>query len=161
MYRVPRQVPVYLYRRRDGRTPEFLLLRRAATSEEWIFWQGVSGAPEGDESDVDAALREVREETGFDVSATLRPVGIRFELRWQEHDPERWALIYAPGVDVVPEEVFTAEVSTDDEPTLAPDEHDAYLWATIDDALELLKYENNKQALLAAHKHLERFAKPC
>ena len=41
------------------RGEEFLLLRR--TPEHGGFWQGVTGAPEPGESDIDAAIRDYPE----------------------------------------------------------------------------------------------------
>ena len=55
--RIPRQVLVYLYRRTSDGRLEFLLLKR--TERHGGFWQGVSGAPEREETDAEAAIREV------------------------------------------------------------------------------------------------------
>jgi hypothetical protein len=55
------------------------MLRRIPTRGG--FWQGVTGAPHPHESDDEAAVREVREETGFDVSASLMPLGVEHEYR--------------------------------------------------------------------------------
>jgi 8-oxo-dGTP pyrophosphatase MutT (NUDIX family) len=131
-------VLVYLYR-----GEEFLLLRR--TPELGGFWQGVTGAPERDESDLDAAIREVREEAGYDVAGTIQPVGYRYELRPGPHNLY-WSTLYAPGVESVPEEVFVAEVG-DGEPTLEPHEHTEFRWCSLAEALELLHYPQNRTAL--------------
>jgi 8-oxo-dGTP pyrophosphatase MutT (NUDIX family) len=138
VYRVPRQVLVYLYR--DG---EFLLLLR--TPELGGFWQGVTGAPEPGESDLDAAIREVREETGYDVANTIRPVGYRYEIR-PGPDSLHWSTLYAPGVEAVPEEVFVAAAGSG-EPTLQPGEHTEFRWCSVAEALELLHYPDNRTAL--------------
>ena len=111
MFRIPRQVLVYLYRRRADGSPEYLLLKRRGHSEEWIFWQGVSGEPEGGQ------------------------------------DPEFWDRLYAPGVESIHEEVYSAEVPADWEPALST-EHDSYRWCDLASALGLLKYEDNKKALI-------------
>jgi dATP pyrophosphohydrolase len=155
MYRIPRQVLVYLYRRREDGAREYLLLKRRGPREEWIFWQGVSGAPEGNESDAEAAVREVREETGIDVGDALEPVDYRYELRWRDQDPEFWDRLYAPGVEAISEEVYSAEVPADWEPILSA-EHKTHRWCKLDDALGLLKYEDNKKALTALHEQLGR-----
>jgi dATP pyrophosphohydrolase len=151
-FRVPRQVLVYLYRRDEGDEREFLLLRR--TPRGGGFWQGVSGAPEGSESDREAAVREVREETGFGVEAGLVPVDFRYELRARDDNREEWLRTYGPGVDAVPEEVFLAEVPPGAEPVLAVKEHDAYRWCALDEALALLKWAANRDALAAAAARL-------
>ena len=91
MLRVPRQVLVYLFRRRRDGSLEFLLLKR--TEQHGGFWQGVSGAPEWGESDGDGAVREVWEETGFSIADSLRRIGFRYQLR-REGDPdeEHWSV---------------------------------------------------------------------
>ena len=140
-YRVPRQVLVYLHR--GGK---FLLLLR--TPELGGFWQGVTGAPDHGETDLDAAIREVREETGFDVARTIRPVGYRYEIR-PGPDSLYWSSLYEPGVEAVPEEVYLAEAG-EGEPRLQPLEHIEFRWCSVDEALELLYYENNRVALARA-----------
>jgi 8-oxo-dGTP pyrophosphatase MutT (NUDIX family) len=127
---------------------EVLLLRR---TEQWGgFWQGVSGAPEWAETDDEGAIREVREETGFDVADSLRRIDVRYDLlRESDPDRDRWEQLYGPEVVAIPEEVYVANVPPGD-PVLAPYEHDAFRWCSIDDALRLLRWENNRRALLAA-----------
>ena len=150
--RVPRQVLVYLFRR--GATLEFLLLKR---TEQWGgFWQGVSGAPEWEESDVEGAVREVLEETGFSVAGDIEAIDFRYELlRESDLDRDRWELLYGPGVESIPEEVYVAEVSLGAEPRIAPYEHDSFRWCSFDQALELLEWENNRNALVAARAFIE------
>jgi 8-oxo-dGTP pyrophosphatase MutT (NUDIX family) len=133
---------------------EVLLLRR---TEQWGgFWQGVSGAPEWGETDDEGAVREVREETGFDVADSLQPIGFRYELR-RDDDPDshRWEQLYGPEVRTIPEEVYVARVPDGVEPVLSPYEHDAFRWCSVDEALELLAWENNRRALVAAAAFLE------
>ena len=144
---------MYLYRRRVDGEPEYLLLKRTGPTQDWIFWQGVSGAPEAGETDLQAAIREAREETGAEVSGALEPVGFRYELRWREQDPEFWDRLYGPGVEAIHEEVYSAEVPASWEPTLS-EEHNEYLWCALDDAVALLKYDGNKRALIALDRRL-------
>jgi diaminopimelate epimerase len=147
--RVPRQVLVYVYRK----GPEFLLLRRIERLGG--FWQGVTGAPDWGESDEDAAAREVREETGLDVS--VRPLGYRYELRKDEAEEwsaALWDRVYEPGVETVPEEVYAAEAPVGQEPMLASGEHDDYRWCALDEALGLLKFEENREGLRRAARSL-------
>jgi diaminopimelate epimerase len=151
--RVPRQVLVYLYRRAETGI-EVLLLRR---TERWGgFWQGVTGAPEWDESDEAGAVREVFEETGLDVSESLRAIGARHELGIAEfEDPAEWTRLYGRGVATVPEEVYAGEVPDGSSPVLAPLEHDAYRWCEVGEALALLRYDANRDALRAVIGFLE------
>ena len=78
MQRVPRNDSIHLFTR-TSEGAHFLMLRRIPTRGG--FWQGVTGAPHPHESDDEAAIREVREETGFDVSASLMPLGVEYEYR--------------------------------------------------------------------------------
>jgi diaminopimelate epimerase len=144
--RVPRQVLVYIHR--PG--PEFLVLRRVKRLGG--FWQGVTGAPEWGESDPDAAVREVGEETGLDARGRLRVVDHRYVLR-RPSEAAEWNRLYGPGVEEVPEEVFAAEASAGWEPTLSW-EHDEYRWCSLDEALELLRYQENREGLRAAARSL-------
>jgi hypothetical protein len=60
------------YRWRAG-APALLMLRRAPDRGD--FWHWISGAPQPGESDREAAVREVLEETGLDVAATIFALG--------------------------------------------------------------------------------------
>jgi dATP pyrophosphohydrolase len=153
-HRVPRQVLVYLHRPAGNGEREFLLLERAP--ERGGFWQGVSGAPEWAETDSDAAEREVREETGFDVAGRLEPVDFRYELSRPCDDSEAWDRLYGPGVEVVPEEVYEAEATPGQAPLLAPEEHVAFRWCGLEEAISLLRYEDNRRALGAVAEHLRQ-----
>ncbi len=139
--RVPRQVLVYIHREGEaGR--EFLLLRRIPRLGG--FWQGVTGAPEWGEADDAAAEREVFEETGLDTGS-IRAVDYRYELR-PGADRSEWDRLYGSSVDSVPEDVFEALATPGWEPTLSW-EHDDYRWCSLDEGLELLRYEENREGL--------------
>jgi 8-oxo-dGTP pyrophosphatase MutT (NUDIX family) len=97
----------------------------------------VTGAPEPGELDLDAAVREVREETGYEVRDTIRPVGFRYEIVPSPLDPAPWTELYGPGVTSVPEEVFLAEAGADD-PRPDPCEHVEFRWCSGAEALALL-----------------------
>jgi 8-oxo-dGTP pyrophosphatase MutT (NUDIX family) len=75
MRRVPRDVLVYLYRR-GAAAPDLLMLRRPPDRGD--FWHWISGAPQPEDTDREAAIREVLEETGLDVAATIFPLGYRY-----------------------------------------------------------------------------------
>jgi dihydroneopterin triphosphate diphosphatase len=137
-YRVPIQVLVYCYRLNNS-CIEFLLLKR--TARYGGFWQGVTGAPEGDESLLNAALRELREETMFS------PVNIRqVDFRYTFPVSDEWRAAYHPDIQHIDEFVFLAEIAASREPVLSF-EHKEYLWTSFDEAVSLLKYEDNRRAL--------------
>jgi hypothetical protein len=53
-------------------------------------------------------------------------------------------------VDAIPEEVYAAEAPVGTDPVLAPREHDSFTWCSVEQALELLRWEENRSALVAA-----------
>jgi 8-oxo-dGTP pyrophosphatase MutT (NUDIX family) len=103
--RVPRDVLVYLYRWRRG-APEPVMLRRAPDRGD--FWHWVSGAPQPGESDRDAAIREVLEETGARHRRDDPLLGYRCEYPLRPQRRERWLELYGPGVTRIPIETFGA-----------------------------------------------------
>ncbi len=138
MFREPKQVLVYCYRVKNGLC-EFLMLKRP--SDRGDFWQGVTGAPFKDEALPEAAKRELLEETGM-VPLTLKEAGFSYsfpvEPEWQSH--------YASSVTKIDEIVYLAEISIDCKLDLSG-EHVDYKWASFEEAITLLKYDNNKNAL--------------
>jgi len=124
-------VDVWPFRISDGNA-EFLLLHRMV-GEEPPFWQGVSGWIEADEPPHLAALRELREETGFEAEA-LFSVDAIFDLyKWQRGTVET----------IVP---FAARVSAGVDPILS-DEHDEWRWGSAAEAVQLVPYEPQRAAL--------------
>jgi dATP pyrophosphohydrolase len=141
--RIARDVLIYLYRRRCGE-PELLMLRRAPDRGD--FWHWVSGAPEPGESDRAAAIREVLEETGLDVAATIFPLGYRYAYPLRPERRERWLELYGPGVTQIPVETFAALTPADWEPTL-DDEHVAYAWCSFTEAERRLSWPGDTGTL--------------
>src|SRR5262245_64154649 len=95
MKRVPRDVSVHLFRR-TAEASRFLMLRRCPPRGG--FWQGVSGAPLKGETDTEAAVREVLEETGFDVTDSIFPLGVGYAYALRPDQADRWEEVYGPGV---------------------------------------------------------------
>jgi dATP pyrophosphohydrolase len=102
---------------------EVLLLERVARPG---FWQSVTGSLDRlDEPLAEAALREVREETGVEApAASLRrwPLTYTFEIYPQ------WRHRFAAGTTHNTEHVFSVELPNKQPVTLAADEHVASLW---------------------------------
>lgn len=135
--RLPIQVLVYPIRQ-TGDDWEYLLLHRVGG--RGAFWQGVTGAPFEGETLEQAARRELLEETQI-TPVWLEPINYEYSLLVS---PE-WAHLYALDVDTIREYVFAAQVSSA-EPVLSH-EHDAHRWCSFEQALSLLHWPNNKDAL--------------
>lgn len=105
----------------DG--PEILLLRRAHGRILAGLWQCVSGSLEPGERVAVGALRELREETGFEDAAIEA-----------FYDLDLVNAFHEPSVDaVVSAAVFAVRLRPGAEPTLSH-EHDAARWLPIADA---------------------------
>lgn len=117
-YKVPVSALILIY----THDLQVLLLERA---DKPGFWQSVTGSLEAGESPRDAAIREVKEETGLDAQA------YQFE-DWQASNVyeifPHWRHRYAPGVTTNTEHLFGLCLPGPLPVTLAPDEHLRYTW---------------------------------
>ncbi|MCK4498484.1 NUDIX pyrophosphatase [Candidatus Bathyarchaeota archaeon] len=133
--RLPIQVQAILYRKVDERL-QFLLLRRAPDREG--FWQPVTGGQEEGESRAEALDREVREETG--IKTIIRVVdGVHYFEYSLPH--------------LIKEYVFGVEVGSDERVAIGK-EHSEFRWCSYHEALQLLKWKENKMALSRLNKIL-------
>lgn len=128
------QVEVHVFRRR-GKRLETLLIRRSPERSLAGVWQPVTGGIERGESAMQAAVREVREETG------LRP--IRW---WALEQPATFYDVAADHVRVVP--VFAAEVAWTD-PVHLSHEHDRYAFMPLERARRTVLWATQRQAMTA------------
>ena len=139
-YRCPVQVLVYCYRLVDNEQ-YWLMLKRVP--ERGGFWQGVTGAIEPGETLLDAAVREMREETA------LAPDDIfQTELEYTITVRPEWAskYNYDPEVKQLIEYVFLARLADDAVPTLSG-EHSEFAWKTTEQAISMFKWPKNAEAL--------------
>lgn len=101
---------------------QVLLLERA---DKPGFWQSVTGSLEAGETPLDAAIREVAEETGLNAR--------EYALTdWQYSNVydiyPHWQHRYAPGVTRNTEHAFGLELPGPLPVTLSPQEHVRYEW---------------------------------
>ncbi len=140
MYRLPVQVLVYAFRLYAGE-PHWLLLKRSP--DRGGFWQGVTGAIEPGETIENAAYRELAEETSL-APVWLRPAHLQYQITLR---PE-WTVRYNfdPAITTITEHVFWARLSDDASPVIS-NEHTEFRWLTLNEALPLLKWPKNIEAL--------------
>ncbi len=130
--------------RRGSEGPEILMMLRVP--EHGFWWQSVTGMMEPGETPEETAHRELQEETG-----------LRGSLRSLEFAHTFWVdpaiLGFPEGEPRFNTEIcFAMEVSRDAEVILAPAEHTEYLWCSLDQAHERMRWEGSKAALA----HLRR-----
>jgi dATP pyrophosphohydrolase len=136
--RLPFQVAVYPARIIDGE-PEFLLLLR--NQKRGGFWQGVSGGVEDGESFIEAAEREIKEETNLSPK-TLSEIDFSYTFPVED----QWKYLYVDDVTIITEHVFAARLDSNIEPKISS-EHVDYQWCRFDKAYSLLKWPLNKEGL--------------
>lgn len=135
-YRRPESVLVLVY----TESGEVLLLKRTRPQ---LFWQSVTGTLETGEAPVEAAHRELAEETGI-CGASV----IDCKQSNQFVISEAWRDRYAPGVTMNTEHIFCCPLA--DKPAkvcLAADEHSEFVWLPVDKAIEQVSSWTNRQAL--------------
>ncbi|HEY4099283.1 MAG TPA: NUDIX domain-containing protein [Gemmatimonadales bacterium] len=125
-------VDVYVLRGR-GEELEVLLLRRAPRGVRAGTWEGVHGKIDPGESPVDAAVRELHEETGCHPLALYNLSRVE---QFYLHTEDRVAMI----------PVFVAFLAGDAVVRLS-DEHDTLLWMKPDPARERLTWPRARRAL--------------
>jgi len=101
---------------------QVLLLERA---DKAGFWQSVTGSLEEGETPREAAIREVREETGL-IATDYNIYDIHASNVYEIY--EHWRYRYAPGVTHNTEHLFGLELPAPLPVQLAPDEHLNYEW---------------------------------
>jgi dihydroneopterin triphosphate diphosphatase len=134
--------------------PKLLMMRRIRSRGG--FWQGITGAPLPHERDDEAAIREVQEETGFDVTRELIRLGVEYEYaitpavgRSRGYHPETRAIHVAS---------FAAEITRDLDPILDPNEHDEFVWCSYEQAHALLDWPTERDALEGRRRALRMIA---
>lgn len=122
---------------------EILLLERA---DRAAFWQSVTGSLEADETPLQAAVREVGEETGIVASSSqLHDWHYSSEYEIYPH----WRHRYAPGVTRNLEHVFSLCVAADTVVQLAAGEHVNWGWFAPIAAARLVFSPSNREAIQA------------
>jgi dATP pyrophosphohydrolase len=120
---------------------EVLIMERA---DKAGFWQSVTGSVEGDETPYQAAIREVKEETGLDaLEYDLQDWHISNVYEIYPH----WQYRYAPGVTENREYLFGLALPSKLSIQLAPSEHVQYEWVDWREAAKRVFSWTNVDAL--------------
>ena len=137
-YKNPNSVLVVIYAESTNRV---LMLQR---KDDLEFWQSVTGTREEGETSWQAAVREVKEETGIDIIAEhLNLIDCNESVVFEIFPHFRYK--YAPNVTHCREHWFLVAVKQEFEPILS--EHLAYRWLEAKQAAELTKSPNNAKVI--------------
>tara|TARA_B100000579_G_scaffold104445_1_gene83158 strand:+ start:473 stop:934 length:462 start_codon:yes stop_codon:yes gene_type:complete len=135
---VVRVIDAYVFNRKNKEI-RFLLLKRAKTKIYEHLWQGVAGKIEAGEAAWEAAIRELKEETGFE------PVRI-----FVADHVSKFYEAHGDWVNMVP--VFGIEV--EDEEVKLSDEHCEFKWVDFNTAHQTLIWSGQKDGIAAVFNML-------
>ena len=119
---------------------EFMLLNRVKPSG---FWQSVTGSLMPGESPRNAAVRELKEETGLLGASGL--IDLRQSRLFPIINP--WRKRYAPGICFNREHWFALRLPYRRYIRIDPAEHSEVLWLPLEKALELAGSWTNREAM--------------
>ena len=132
-------IDVYPYRLRNG-YPEFLILKRSSAKIYANQWRMIGGKVKEGETSWEAALRELKEETG------LQP-----ELFWAIPSVNKFYEAKTDTIHSIP--AFAAQLKPDASITL-DDEHSEYKWINIEGIAPYIKWPEQRSLMKMTYEIL-------
>ncbi|MDB4042468.1 dihydroneopterin triphosphate diphosphatase [Methylophilaceae bacterium] len=142
LYKIPISVLVVIYTKQSS----ILLLHRADRKN---YWQSVTGSIEKKETLIEAARREVYEETGINTNEYFLH---DWKLNHQYEIYKHWRHRYEPNITHNIEHIFGLEIPLKTLIKLSPSEHIEYEWVNIEDAKKKVFSWTNVIALEKLHE---------
>jgi dATP pyrophosphohydrolase len=147
MARAPYQVLIFPYIKNKQGFIEYAIFRRS----DGNYWQGIAGGGEEGETPEEAARREIKEEAGIvknydiislDSKTSVPVIGVTGEYIWGD------------DVFVIPE--YTFGVRVEHQQLKLSKEHKEYKWVGYEEAMTMLKWDSNKNALWELNERFTR-----
>ena len=133
-----RVIDAYIFHQKsDG--IKFLIMKRAKTKMYEHLWQGVAGEIEVGETAPEAAIRELKEETGFEP---VRMFVADHVSKFYETHGDRINLVPVFGIEVDREDVKISE------------EHCDFKWVDFETARDTLVWKGQKEGITAVNNML-------
>ena len=107
-------------------------------------WDFPKGHVENGETEVETAIREVKEETNIDVEV---------------NEEYRYVTKYSPKEDVMKQVVYFLAKNINDNKQAQLEEVSEVKWFTYEDAINIITYETSKEILTKLKKDLEKKGK--
>lgn len=124
--------------RRENNKLQILVLKHRMGGH----WSFPKGHVESRETERETALREVREETGLQISIV---------------DKFREMVTYSPKPGVEKDVVYFLGFANDSRTTMQVEEVSEIRWVDIDSVHEFLTYYNDKQLLRSAKRYIDKY----
>jgi len=129
-----RKVLVWIFSPDDSGISRFLVFKTII--DRGGYWQPVTGSVESGETFEEGALRELKEETGFDGLGKLIDLDFIFHYSARGADVQEKCFGY-----------FIQKLNKLPEPILEPKEHIEFKWVSEGEASRMIKYDSNRSAL--------------
>jgi len=140
--RLPIEIEGILFKRADGKI-QYLLLKRHPEKGE--FWQPITGGLEEGETKIETLKREIREETG--IKSIIKIIENVHYYEFQDPSLIEYFKRHGRACNHAKEYAFGVEVSSDEKVVLDGKEHSEFKWCNFQEALKLMKWKGNKDAL--------------
>ncbi len=125
--------------------PKQKVLLLQTNAKRNCIWQNITGSVDEGEEFLEAAYRELEEETGITKSEIIHWQQLALEYKFVD----RWS-------KQVVEQVYFAQISNEKIPILDPGEHDHFNWVELDKISETsYNYKSNYEVFLKAKECFE------
>ena len=123
-----------------------MLIKR---KREGYNWQGVTGRIEENETALEAAIRELEEETGYSPASITNFTLPNDFYEGTEGKGEIWEGHYDGDkyITLDSETMFIARIEQEKDPVIDPKEHTDWSWSNYEKAYDLIRWDLEKRLL--------------